>query len=231
MNKSWPHFIPIVSGKKQWILEADESWLNSEKTIIPFRKKEEQARKYGIQECKHRIQLIMEEVASTIFTDPNLSQSYWNPVWYPPVPEYDIPTPSNNTQRSVVRILPQADFCESWLQVDNKPPTLEEFEQRLMQTLQYIRPEKFFIQFDTVRAIAWITAREFYSLPEVITAVKWYVSFCCAGKWNEILGIYCLQNRWAIEQLSEFLAETPVSNEDDKNDALLALARIHQKIT
>jgi hypothetical protein len=43
--------------------------------------------------------------------------------------------------------------------------------------------------------------------------------------------MYCYRNRKAIEEITEFLADTPVINDDDKNEAVLSLSEIYHKIS
>ena len=185
-------------------------------------------------------------MANTILTDPNLSQSYWNPEYYPPVPEYTQPKWREISEQDVREIqfkiaqsrvtagknntVVSENFWDAWVSVSNTPIYRETFEELHNAALSYIDPYIFFTHYDCEALKQGRTVEELYSYPNIVDKVRWYVTFCCNEKWNEILWMYCYRDKKAIEELTGFLADTITNNEANKNEAILRLSQIYYQI-
>ena len=259
--KTWLNFIPTKNGKKWRLLR--EVWYHAldqyEKNSVDYIQKKlaKRLRKVMEQSAGKNEWLSLEAfssaviqdmhwaaMANTIISDPHLSQTYWNPNYYPAVPIYIPPEWKKRSMEEIYRIQDMQDeqmlanspiyenFADAWVSISNTPITLDEWMRYNVATFPYISDTEYFHtelrSFDTRQ---WHTIRKIDSSRNIVERVKWFVSFFCSEQWNEILGMYCYKNRGAIEELTEFLTDTPVSNEADKEKAMISLSAVYSSIS
>lgn len=234
--RTWPYYIPTITGKKWWIYQKDDSWMDSTDETVPLRKKEEQGRKIKQRDIIYARQLIFEQIANDILTDPHLSQSYWNPPWYPPVPQYTPPKWKRlstwDVREAKLRIAKRdtvvsENFWDAWVWTSMQPITMDQWELYHEASFPHVSHDKTYTQLQVLKSIQWVTARERYSEPNIVERVKWFVTFLCSEQWSEMLWMYCYRNSTAIAELTGFLADTSVSNESDKNEAIMTLSELY----
>lgn len=268
MQWKWPNFIPSRSWKRWEILKKDGLRLFEDCIVHDkhyshenprVKKKKSLARVTLLKENilnfiketntfpLHLIQTMnMEEIINNILNNPNLSQSYWNPSWYPPVPHYTPPQNKSGTyeQKRVLGvrnekiankaspcILFSENFWDAWVYTSSTPITTEEWEKYYVAGFPYTNPLNIFHHVVPVLGNEWIIDWYPYSERILVERVKWHVAYFCSESWNELIWVYCYRNRKAIEEIIAFLSDTTVINTSDNNQAILALNKLHLNIS
>ena len=185
-------------------------------------------------------ELIFEEMITTILTDSNLSQSYENPEWYPPVPEYTPPEWREFTAQEIRNIqntkkgANASNFVRDNITITRAPMTVNEFEKRcdsLIQLNAGILGSTIIHERD-IDVITGYIRTPLCTHPDITTQVGYLVSTLInPSKSVELTGIYIYQNSTILSELLEFLANLDVSNPDDLIEAQITLRELYWSIT
>lgn len=248
------NFIQNITGKKRWIYERDDSWINNEQQIVSLRKRQYETRRIEERPLKaekyHALQLMFEEVANNIYDDSTLSQSYGNPEWYPPVPEYTPPigrkvsvdemcairfrkaqeTINSNPIKEAPIPVTYQNFWDAWVYTSESAITREEWEAYNESLNPYLSWRVFTSEIRTMEVLEWGDTKNERNSMKTVERIKWAVNFCTTKDWEELLGISCYREKEAIEELTGFLADTRVANNADKMEAILSLSFIHWEL-
>lgn len=244
---TWKNILPLKWKIKQrisklnlsldydWRLREDEKWLANEDETIPMRRKKK--RKFS---DTYTQELIFEEMITTILTDSNLSQSYENPEWYPPVPEYTPPEWREFTAQEIRNIqntkkgANASNFVRDNITITRAPMTVNEFEKRcdsLIQLNAGILGSTIIHERD-IDVITGYIRTPLCTHPDITTQVGYLVSTLInPSKSVELTGIYIYQNSTILSELLEFLANLDVSNPDDLIEAQITLRELYWSIT
>ena len=244
-----------MSNDYDWRVQKDEAWLQIENEIVPLRRKKME--KYT---NKYEEELMFEEVANTILSDPLLSRSYWNPSWYPPVPEYTPPKWRRLSTQEVVeirfkiaqakantktrKVVDSENFWDAWVYLVDELMDLEDLE-KLNKNIQswnprsigtdippLINPDNFLVQVQKVEKPEWVVDEEWkYSYTDIVDKVSWAVYCCCDDGWTQLLWVVCHRETIALEEVTAFLADTGISNEDECNEAIVSLSQAYWELS
>lgn len=284
--RTWPNFIPTGTSKKeaalkQRILEESDRYL---RTYMHYRKMMEQKKPdqwkqkiltslevepstYVLESISNTIdsptvsqlELMFGEVANTILTDPLLSQSYWNPEWYPPVPEYTPPKWRRLSTQEVVeiwfkiaqarantetrKVVDSENFWDAWVYVTETMPTVEEFnelnqdidtttvEEDKIDILPLVDSNRFYTEVALMSTIEGTIENKNYQYPNIVERIKWRVDYYCADEWNTLLWVHVYSDSDAISEVTEFLADNPVSNGEEQNEAIVSLSQAYWELS
>ncbi len=188
--------------------------------LAPWRKK---------RITSYRIEEIIEEMTGNILHDPNLSQSYWNPSYYPPVPRYTPPVPQDS------RSTKKNEFLIHNLHVVPTTVGTQEFDEWLC-TLADIDPSILgwtWFRGGDVDIITGYYQGKDCLYPQITTQVGYRVSLLLDPRndTEELTGIYVLKTPRTLNDLLWCLANLEVSNKEDLIEAKIALHNLYFSIT
>jgi hypothetical protein len=243
--RTWNNFIPTWSGKRKklWEVYTREWDRDISRGIFLQKRKENIMRKLRIEE--HRIYIenqkrIWAEVIDTILHDSYLSQSSWNPAYYPPVPQYTIPTGRSYTWDEI-RVIQKAkkdarlSFVRDYLTITQSPMPSERFQEGI-DFLNWVDPRILGSTIIYQRDIDVITGSmripDFLYL-ESTSQVGYLVNLLVdpQNKTPELIGVYVYQNPTILRELLDFLTNLDVSNPDDLMEARITLSELYWSIT